>query len=78
MIDNTIGLCNNSPKSNNNGANQMTQFRAVEVKLTVYVPYEIAQDTTKTLDYLNDKLHTDPEFYGEIDLGCINITNETF
>lgn len=56
----------------------MTQFRAVEVKLTVYVPYEIAQDTTETLDYLNDKLHTDPEFYGEIDLGCINITNETF
>jgi hypothetical protein len=25
---------------------------------------------------LNDKLHTDPEFYGDIDFGCINFTDE--
>jgi hypothetical protein len=52
-------------------------YKAVQVTLTVYVPVETANDIDDTLDYLNDKLHTDPEFYGEIDLGCINITDET-
>ena len=54
----------------------MAKFRAVEVKLTVYVPVDTAMDVDDTLNYLNDKLHTDPEFYGDIDFGCINITDE--
>lgn len=51
-------------------------YRAVEVKLTVYVPIETTNDVSDTLDYLNDKLHTDPEFYGEIDFGCITFTDD--
>ena len=52
------------------------KFRAVEVKLTVYVPIDTSHDVDETLVYLNNKLHTDPEFYGEIDFGCINFTDE--
>lgn len=48
----------------------------IVVRLTLNVPKSliagpIASDELQ--QYLNDKLHTDPDFYGEIDAGCIEI-----
>jgi hypothetical protein len=51
--------------------------RAIEVKLTVYVPEEVVQDGEEAVaEYLNDKLNDDPEFFGEIDTACFTITDE--
>jgi hypothetical protein len=52
----------------------MNKFRTVKVSFEVYVPAEFnAEDT---IEYLNEKLYSDPEFFGEFDYGCIELTNE--
>lgn len=50
--------------------------RLVEVKLNVYVPDELSHDEDAVVDYLNEKLENDPEFFGEIDTACVQITDE--
>ena len=52
-------------------------MRVVEVTLKVYVIDSIVNQGADAVEaYLNDKLHTDPEFFGEIDQGCFTITDE--
>jgi len=51
-------------------------MKIVEIRLSVYVPDDIiALGDDGIADYLNDKLYTDTEFFGEIDTGCITVNN---
>lgn len=63
-------------------------YRLVEVKFNVYVPEEIVREVTTdkdaVVDYLNEKMENDPEFFYrafiqriiEIDTACLQITDE--
>lgn len=49
-------------------------YRTVNVFFSVYVPDNL--DIDGVIEYLNEKLHDDPEFFGELDHGCVELTNE--
>ena len=52
-------------------------MQLVTVTLKVYLPDEVIDSGPAGIEcYLNDKLYQDPEFYGEIDQGCFEITGE--
>ena len=49
----------------------------VRIVLDVCVPSKVAEQGPDAVEeYLNDKLATDPEFYGYIDQGCFTIADE--
>lgn len=52
------------------------KFVKVNISFSVFVPADIAADEDKTEDYLNEKMWTDSDFFGYIDQGCFNVTNE--
>jgi hypothetical protein len=52
------------------------QYRKLDIKLSVFIPENIADNEEKIEEYLNDKLCTDIDFFGYIDSGCFNVTNE--
>ena len=56
----------------------MTNFRKVVLKLELYVPVESVDfdDDFDVADYINHKFENDVEFFGEVDAGCITITDE--
>lgn len=47
-------------------------LRVVNLKLSLYVDSRLSLD--EVVDYLNDQLHCDPDFFGEIDTGCVTLT----
>lgn len=49
------------------------KYRVVNLAFSVYVPENLSEEDT--IEYLNEKLYTDPEFFGEIDFGTIQMTN---
>tara|TARA_R110000868_G_scaffold168959_1_gene403816 strand:- start:211 stop:384 length:174 start_codon:yes stop_codon:yes gene_type:complete len=51
-------------------------MKIVEIRMSVYVPDEVlSKGDESVLDYLNDKLYMDPEFYGIIESDSITINN---
>ena len=56
----------------------MANFRKVVLTLELYVPVECvdSDDDFDVADYINHKLETDVEFFGEVDIGCITVTDE--
>lgn len=51
--------------------------KVVVVTLKVFVPDEIiAGGNAEVEQYLNDRLHQEPEFFGDIDQGCFVVTDE--
>ena len=50
-------------------------YRRIDMSFSVYVPAEL--NDFEIEGYINDKLETDPEFFGWLDQGCFERTNET-
>lgn len=48
-------------------------LRVVNINMKVYVPANL--DWTDVIELLNDKLYTDPEFFGEFDYGTVELTD---
>ena len=57
----------------------MANFRKVILKLEVFIPVDSVDfndDGFDVADYINHKFETDVDFFGEVDSGCVTITNE--
>lgn len=51
-------------------------MRIVEIKLSLYISDSIIAEGIDTVEeYINNQLNDDPDFFGYIDQGCINITD---
>ena len=52
-------------------------MQMVIVTLKVYLPNDVVDEGADAIEeYLNNKLHEDPEFFGEVDAGCFELTGE--
>lgn len=52
------------------------EYRVVNLTLKLYVPSNYSEDDV--VEYFNDKLYNDPDYFGEVDNGCVELTEETF
>lgn len=52
------------------------KYKEIELKINLYVPFDVCENNDEIAKYLNNKLWDDPEFFGYIEENNIAITKE--
>lgn len=52
------------------------KYKEIELKINLYVPFDVCENNDEIAKYLNNKLWDDPEFFGYIEENNIVITKE--